>query len=55
MLKLGKEIVLGEYVNHVGEYVTTRCRVVLNNKNKGYFTSNGFVKIKQRTEYKVVA
>ena len=54
MKKLGKEIRLGEKVEHVGTYVTTKCTVVMNGKSKGYFTSTGFVQMKQRTEYKVV-
>ena len=54
MKKLGKEIRLGEKVEHVGTYVTTKCTVVMNGKNKGYFTSTGFIKMKQKTEYKVV-
>ena len=54
MKKLGKEIRLGEKVEHIGAYITTKCAVVMNGKNKGYFTSTGFIKIKQREEYKVV-
>lgn len=54
MKKLGKEIRLGEKVEHVGDYITTKCTVVMNGKNKGYFTSTGFIKMKQRTEYRVV-
>lgn len=54
MNKLGKEIRLGERVEHVGTYITTKCTVVMNGKNKGYFTSTGFIKMKQKTEYKVV-
>ena len=54
MKKLGKEIRLGERVEHVGTYITTKCTVVMNGKNKGYFTSTGFIKMKQRTEYRVV-
>ena len=52
MKKLGKEIRLGEKVEHVGAYITTKCTVVMNGRNKGYFTE--FIKIKQRAEYKVV-
>lgn len=55
MKKLGKEIRLGEKVEHVGAYITTKCTVVMNGRNKGYFTSSTeFIKIKQRAEYKVV-
>ena len=54
MKKLGKEIRLGEKVEHIGAYITTKCTVVMNGKIKGYFTSTGFIKMKQRTEYRVV-
>ena len=54
MKKLGKEIRLGEKVEHIGAYITTKCTVVMNGKNKGCFTSTGFIKMKQRTEYRVV-
>lgn len=55
MLKLGKEILLGQEVEYVAQYTKMVCRVVMSGKNKGFFTPTGFVKMKQRTEYKVVA
>ena len=54
MKKLGKEIRLGEKVEHVGAYITIKCTVVMNGRNKGYFTSTGFIKMKRKAEYKVV-
>ena len=34
MKKLGKEIRLGEKVEHIGAYITTKCTVVMNGKIK---------------------
>ena len=39
MKKLGKEIRLGEKVEHIGAYITTKCTVVMNGRkcNRTYY------------------